>query len=247
LHAQSAAAIAPPADPRASLAEARELIKSGEYAKTVDVLRASREAMRGDASLLAENYLLLIKTYVFMGNELRNQPNGRPSAEAVYDQASEMIAECLAIPALRHTRPEPETDYPPEMVQLFREVRDTVQGGLRITSLDPPEAVVLLQGDTLRASSAAALLEATDLPIGVYRLEVHAPRFVSIREELQITPGAMLERPYTLKPKRGTMWYATRVAGAVGAVAAIVLIAQPKKTSEPDLGEPPPPPTGPRR
>ncbi len=226
-----------------TLRQARELIRAGEYDKTIGLIDSTWALFPRDPALYAEAYLTLIKTYVFIGNDLRMQPNGQKSAELSYEKAASLIRDCLAIKQLRHVRPEPESAYPPEMLRLFTDVRARVQGGLRITSLDPPDATVILGTDTLRAAADQTEIELADLGAGRYDIQVRAKGFVTRHESLEITPGTTLDREFTLRRRHGPLWYASRVGGAGGVVIAIVMLARPKQQAESDLPTPPPPPS----
>jgi len=237
---------AAPAPSAAFLDQAKELIKSGQLDQTIELLEGNRPRVQQDPELLAQTYLLLIKAYTFIGMNLSKQEQGRSASEASFDKANSLTVECLTNKALRHTRPD-SANYPPLMLQDFQTVRERVQGGLRVTTLEPPSAHVVLDGDTLRADSTGILV-AKDLPAGTYPLVIAAPGYVTKNTTLQVTAGSTVERPYELKRHRGGWWYATRIGVASAAVAAVV-IALPSHSSsgEKPLDTPPPPPSGHRQ
>lgn len=239
---------APAPDARAASAaieEARELIKSGDNDRAIEKLRSAVVLGRQDPAILRLAYLQLIKTYVFLGNDYRAKPQGYEQSRLNYREARQLIAEALAVPALRDLRAEPATDYPPEMIASFAEVRAQVFGAFRVTDLEPPGAVVLLDGQTLRAPAPGAPLGETDLPIGAHRVVVRHPGYQDVSEEVVVSPGATLERRYRLEKKRGAMWYASRggvVAGVIGTVALLVgRNGGGAATATPLPGAPPPP------
>jgi hypothetical protein len=133
----------------AQLQAARDLLKQGDYDLAVEVLRGAITASHDDPAKLREAYLLLTKTYVFLGNDFKFKPQGRMASSLNYKEAKATIAELLAVPALRHTLPEPADEYPPEMHALFEEVRHEVFGAFRVVGLDPVDATVWLDADTL--------------------------------------------------------------------------------------------------
>jgi hypothetical protein len=235
-------------DTATQLADARELIKNGDYDHAIEALRYAVANSAGNPEQQREAYLLLIKTYVFLGNDYKFKPQGREASNLNYRAARELIAECLSIPALRRTQPEPATDYPPEMIGFFAEVRSRLFGAFRVVGLEPVTAVVLFDGDTLHASGDG-VVAADDLPVGSHEVAVRAPGHKDLTETVTISPGSTLERSYRLEKKRGAGWYAARIGGGLAIIGGtIALIAGNKKdgtttTEEPLPGAPPPPPT----
>ena len=147
--AAPAPALLPPEAIEARFQEARELIKNAQYGRAVDLLEPAIESLRPNMEKLREAYLLLIYTYEVWGNDERRGPNGMRGAELIYGKARDLIRECLGIRELRHMRPEPETDFPVEMVRDFEQVRNELFGQFRVASLEPKAAVVILDSDTL--------------------------------------------------------------------------------------------------
>jgi hypothetical protein len=230
------------------LAEARESFRQGDYDRAIEGLRAA--LARGDhaSADLQDLYLQLIKGYVLLGNDLKFRPQGREASNLNYDAARKRIVECLSRPELRRTRPEPETDYPPEMVRLFADVRAQLFGAFRVVAVAPREATVLLDGDTLRARGDGSYL-AENLMAGPHALSVAAARHQTLSEVVEISPGSTLERSYTLSHRKTTMWYATRAAVVVGAAVGVGLLVGGGEESAPTgpsaLPEAPPPPSSP--
>ena len=114
-----------------------------------------------------------------------------------------------------------------------------------MTKLQPPIAKVVLDGDTLSADTSGVLLEVEDLGIGRHSVQVLAAGHVTVREEIEIAPGTVLERPYVLRRRHGPVWYGTRAAIVGGAGTLLYLAGKPKP--EADLPGPPPPPSGAER
>jgi hypothetical protein len=236
--------VAPSAAER-MLAESRELAMSGEYDQAVELLRNALAGGPYSPALLRDLHLQLIKTYVMLGNHFTLQEQGQEAAKLNYRAASELIAECLRIRALRNTRAEPTSEYPEKMVTLFAEARDRIFGGFRVVGLDPATAMVSLDGDTL-ALSADCVRGDDNITVGPHRVTVSAPRFKPQSETVTISPGATLERSYSLDRRHSRRWYVTRAAVVFGAVGAGVLIASNRHQSAPapetPLGWPPDPP-----
>jgi hypothetical protein len=239
--------VAPAAAQAAStdaLTRARELIKNADYDQALEVLRAEIARPGIPTETLREAYLQLIKTYVFLGNDYKFRPQGREASNLNYRAARDQIAALLAIPALRDTRPEPATDYPPEMIGFFAEVRSRMFGGFRVIGLEPRIAVVMLDGDTLGMSDAGMLPSAIDLPVGPHPVSVRAPGHEDLVETITISPGATVERSYRLEKRRTAAWYATRWGGAavvVGGVVALLARGSSDDAASPLPGPPPPP------
>jgi hypothetical protein len=214
------------------------------------VLRSTIESLRPDYAALREAYLLLIKTYVFIGNDLRYKPQGKEASALNYKAARELIAECLSIHDLRHTRPEPASEYPPEMLTAFNEVRSELFGSFRVVRLEPADATVLFDADTLRPMPAdttmgAAVVGDTDLRVGPHVIAVSRPGHKTLHEEVTISPGGTLESSYRLPKLKGKVWYATVAAGAALAIAGTVaLVTKPDQGGDQPLPGPPGPPSG---
>jgi len=233
-----------PADSEATLEQARELIKSGEYDQAIETLQSLIGQPQRRMEILREAYLLLIKTYVYLGNDYKRKEQGRETSILHYNAARERIGECLRIRELRHTRPEPESDYPGEMVAFFKDVRAQIFGSFRVPGVSPMGSIVLLDADTLRSSPGDAARGDVDLNVGRHFVIVRHPGYRDVTEELAIAPGATLERSYQLTKRRGQLWYATRVGVALGVVVGVVaVLARPQAVNSPTLlpGAPPPP------
>lgn len=240
--------VAAPADAEAALQRARESIKSGEYDQAIETLKGLIGQPRLRVETLRETYLLLIKAYVYHGNDYKRKEQGREASILHYNAARERIAECLRIPELRHTRPEPESDYPEEMVTFFKDVRAQILGSFRVSSVSPAGAIALMDSDTLRTAPGDLARGDVDLSVGQHLVVVRYPGFRDVTEQVTIAPGATLERSYQLTKRRGRLWYASRVGVALGVVGGIVaVLARPGATSSPTpLPEAPPPPTSAR-
>jgi hypothetical protein len=236
---------ATPASAEQALAESRELLKAGDYDRAIEMLRAALASGPHATALRRDLYLQLIKTYVTLGNDLRFRPQGRETSNLNYGAARDLVVECLTAPALRHTRPEPVSDYPPEMVQMFSEVRAERFGAFRVVGLEPPGATVLFDGDTLRYAADGTCGD-EDIAAGPHQVTVAAPRHRTHIETVEISPGATLERNYTLRERPGLRWYLVRGAVAVAAAVGLgILIAQAGDegaTSGPAALPPAPPP-----
>jgi tetratricopeptide (TPR) repeat protein len=237
------AAPATPQGSTAALDAARDLIRNGEYDGAIEILKRAIGA--GQKDQLRDAYLLLIKTYFFVGNDLKFNPKaGREAANLNYQEARKLIEECLRTPGLQHTVPVPASDYPSQMIEAFNEIRGTLFGSFRISRLEPREAVALLDADTLRAFPGDTLLGDVDIPVGRHLVHLRAEGYKNVDEEVVIPPGSVLERSYQMIHQRSAVWYATASTLAVGAVAGMVALFQRHSSgSEPgNLPDPPPPP-----
>lgn len=246
-----------------SLDDVPELIKTARYGLAIDVLKREIETSRSraDFSALGLAYLLLVKTYIIRGNlDVQREPE---TADLYYNEARESIRDCLSIHELRDTRPDPPKEYPPEMIAMFDLVRNEMFGSFRIVDLEPPDAVVVLDGDTLvavtRAASGSsegepgsapvsATYVSTNVPIGAHEIVVAAQGHRTLNDPIIISPGGTLEKSYALSKSRGTWWWVTW--GSVAAVGTAGLAwaltgssdEQPGPTGPPPLPGPPPPP-----
>lgn len=238
----------PPADPQAALQRSQDRIRSGDYDGAIEILKTTIAGARADTSVLRPAYLLLAKSLVYLGNDLKRRPQGRSSADLNYAEAKRRIAECLSIRELRHTRAEPVEEYPEEMVRMFDEVRSEIFGSFRIIGLQPPDATVLLGADTLRIPPGETLPGDVNLAVGGYVVKVGRTGYRTLTDPIRISPNATLERSYVLPKKRGRMWYATRAgAGALIAGGTVALVRWINRDDPLDpLPEAPPPPARPR-
>jgi hypothetical protein len=240
-----------PAPPE-SLDQARSLIKDGDYDGAIGVLRGTIQELKPNFPALREAYLLLIQSYVFLGNKNRYMPQGKETSALNYKAARELIVECLSIPQLRSTRPEPASEYPPEMITAFAEVRAQMFGSFRVVGLEPADAIVTFDADTLRPyvgdSTTAAGLSAVDIPVGNHVVGVSRPGFKMLHEEVAISPGGALERSYQLPRQRGKGFYAAVAGGAALVVAGVVALWPDNETAGAQpLPGPPGPPSKPAR
>ncbi|TMQ72154.1 MAG: hypothetical protein E6K80_03475 [Candidatus Eisenbacteria bacterium] len=226
------------------LDHARGSIKDGDYDGAIGLLKPLLERERSHPDSLRDVYLLLIKTYVFIGNANRFKPQGLEVSNLNYQEARKLIRDCLSVRELRHTRAEPDSEFPPEMLSTFAEVRGQMFGSFRILGLEPPTSVVLLDGVALQGSPRRGTLGEADLPVGTHVVAVRAKGYTSLTERVVISPGARLERPYRLTRKR-TGWYA---AGSALAVTGLVVALRSGKSGGPTqaalqpLPSAPPPP-----
>ncbi len=239
---------APPAPPNATIAgpleQARDLIKSGDYDRAIEDLKGVIGKERTRITTLREAYLLLTKTYVFLGNDYKLKPQGREASNLNYKAAREMIADCLRVKELRQTRADPESEYPPEMVAFFGEVRARLFGSFGVPAVSPAGATVLLDADTLRTLPGKDVLGDVDLAVGRHVVVIRYPRYQDLTEEIVISPNSTLERSYQLVKRRGKWWYASRFGAVVGAVTLGAALRSHKTSTPPQpLPPAPPPPT----
>jgi hypothetical protein len=227
-----------------SLEQARDLIKSGDNDQAIEILKTLIGKEHNRIPTLREAYLLLIKTYVFLGNDYKLKPQGREASNLNYNAARQLIAECLSLRELRHTQPEPASEYPPEMISFFGEVRARMFGSFSVAGLTPSESKVLLDSDTLRWLPGQKTLGDVDLAVGKHTVVIRHPGYRDLTEEITIPPNSTLERTYQLEKRRGKWWYATRAGVVVGLATLGAALRTHKSTpTEQPLPPAPPPPS----
>src|SRR5262249_19515900 len=151
-------------------------IKSGDYDRAIDDLKGVIGTLQ-DVSMLREAYLLLIKTYVFLGNDFKIKPQGREASNLNYKAAHELISDCLRNKALRHTRPEPASEYPPEMVGFFDEERSQMFGAFTVSDVTPAGATVMLDAEPLHALPGRSAVGDVDLAVGRHTVVIRHPGY----------------------------------------------------------------------
>jgi hypothetical protein len=229
-----------------AISQAKELLRDADYDRSIEVLKQALTVTRTSVDRKREIYLLLIKTYVFLGNDLKFRPQGRAASSLNYQEAKRLIGECLRTRELRHTRCEPVSEYPPEMVAFFAEVRREIFGAYRVLHMDPRWAIAKLDGDTLRSFPGDTLLGDVDIQVGPHEVLVRALGFKDLTDRIQIAPDITLERSYKLERQHGPLWYASRWGAAVGVVGGTIAAFAAKggnkgTTLAPLPGAPPPP------
>jgi hypothetical protein len=236
---------AAPVDLTASIQQARVHIRDNEFDAAIDVLQGLFELAESDVERLRDVYLLLIKSYVFGGNYHALQAQGRATSELFYARAEELVRECFAIYPLRHTVALPAEEYPPEMHELMDRVRREVFGGLTVTSVEPKDAELVLDGRMLSLGEDGTIRE-TNLAVGQHFLVLRRDGYENQAETLVISPASTLERTFTLRKRKGWMWKLTRIGAPLVAVVtavAVIVGSGGEDTSEQPLPGPPPPPT----
>lgn len=236
-------ASAPAVDVDSSLEQARVLMTSLEYEKAIAVLEPVLEATRFNPDRLRETYLLLIEAHVYGGNR---SAIGSKEQQLWYDEARDLIRECLGVRELRHTLPEPPENYPTEMLGLFESVRRETFGAFEITQLEPRDAEVVFDGQTVVAGDDG-VWRVANVPVGVRMLVIRKPGYEDFTEDVEIAPATLVSRPYALHKKKGFGWYATRVAApvivAVGVVVGLAAGGDEPAAVEEPLPVPPLPPS----
>jgi hypothetical protein len=182
---------------------------------------------------------------VIRGNSYKLKTQERETSELYYQEARKAIVKCLNEPGLRHTWPSPPSHFPPEMLALFAEVRSEIFGAFRIVGLDPADACVTLDGDTLRTMPGDSLLGDLDIPVGLHLITLQRDGFRTVTAEINISPNSTLERDYRLAKARGPWWYVSRIGLPVTAVAALVISAGGGEHEPVDTLSPFPPPPDP--
>jgi hypothetical protein len=225
----------------------RELIGDADYDRSIEVLRAALAKPGLTTTQRRDIYLLLVNTYVFLGNDLKFKPQGREASNLNYQEARRLIAEMLRVRELRHTQPDPLS--PPEVVTAFAEVRRQIFGAFRILEITPPTAHALLDGDTLRAFGEGDQRGDTNIEVGPHVVMVEAEGYKPVEDRITIVPGVTLERSYQLVRRRSPWYYAARWAGGLGLAGGIAILASGRggggggETLAPLPEAPGPPPT----
>jgi hypothetical protein len=230
-----------------SLHEVRDLIRRGEHEAAISAAQDAKTAVEAgvsDPARLAQAYLLVAFSYVNYGNFQANER--RPmAAETLYKEARAALEQGLSnVAPLRAAQLDP-AEYPPEMIDLFTRVRAEKFGGLRIIALDPPDAVVMVDGAVLSPLPGETALGDPALPIGAHTITVERSGYTMQTETITIAPNSWQERPYRLAKKRGKKFYGllgAGVAAAVGGVAALVAGGDTATPGAEPLPGPPPPP-----
>ena len=234
------------ADIDATLQRARDLIyTSGDYDAAVRLLREEIDWQRPPDAKLREAYLLLIDSMVYLGNAHVADPGGYSTAQILYDEARTTIAQCLRIKELRQTRPEPDSLFAPETKRFFTEVRQQILGGFVVRDLQPEDAIVTLDGDTLRVLPDASGRGDLDLLAGVHDVVIQRQGYGDYVEAIRVQPGVTTTRDYVLKKHRGWKWYATRVTGVAVVTGGIVALVAGGGEEAPPAAEPLPAAPGP--
>jgi hypothetical protein len=222
----------------ASIQRARDLIyTSGDYDGAVRLLREEIDWQRPPDAKLREAYLLLVDSIVYLGNARVADPGGYSTAQILYDEARTTIAQCLSIKELRQTRPEPDSLFAPETKRFFTEVRQQTLGGFVVRALEPADAIVTLDGDTLRGLPQEGGLGDLDLLAGVHSVVIQREGYDDHVEQIDVQPGVTTSRDYVLKKHRGWGWYATRVTGVAvitGGIVALVAAGGGESTPPPE-------------
>jgi hypothetical protein len=227
----------------AAIAAARDQLRRGQYDEAAVGLKRVIAQARSSLDRLRQAYLLLVLSYVYRANSVRNEPGGQASSEGYMRDARRYVLECLTTQELRDTRPEPVDAYPPEMVSLFAEVRAEMLGAFRVSRLLPPDAIVILDGDTLRTGAEREYIEQGDLPAGLHEVFVQHAGYRPVREEIRVPPGAAVERSYELSRDRRRLWYGVLAGTVIGGLATfLVTRGDDEKSPAPVLPEPPLPP-----
>jgi len=238
LFAQSAGDKPIPARP---LEEAEELLKTGEFDRAIGLIKSVIEGSEENKKRLEEAYLLLAKVYVQRGNYYKfEEPE---TAELYYKEARQTVFECLQTEGLQHTEPAPASEYPPEVIRFFDEVRDEIFGAFRVVALDPPDAHVFLDCQVLETMPDETLPGGEDIPIGPHMVLIQKEGYEDLTDEIVISAGTTQEREYQLSKKKGFWWYAGRAGAAViGGTGIYLLTRGDESAAAEDLPFPPDPP-----
>lgn len=205
-----------------AIVRGRELIGEADYDRSIEILRSALGRPGLTIEQKRDIHLLLIKTYVFLGNDLKFKPQGREASNLNYQEARRLIAEMLRIRELRHTEPEPIS--PPEMIAFFAEVRRQIFGAFRILEIAPPTAIALLDGDTLRVQEGGTRGD-FNIEAGPHLVVVDAPGHKRVEDQIAIAPNVTVEKSYHLVRPRGPWYYAARWIGGIGLAGGLAILA----------------------
>ena len=130
------------------LLQTDQLLNDGAYQPAKETLD---DVLSDSTATIAERqraHLLVIKLYVLASNDAESKGDDF-NAQSNLVRAAEEIRTCLEIPELRHTRPDPPQDFPKQMAALFDQERALMFASFRVKTLEPGNATVILDGDTL--------------------------------------------------------------------------------------------------
>lgn len=229
-------------------AQVRTLIRNGQPEAAVEAARAAQAEVIAQAAGPAEvsrAYLLVILSYVNYGNFQSNERRTM-AAETLHKEASTLIRELLSQPELRHTEIDRTSgEYPPEMIEMFDRVRSELFGALRILSVQPPDARILVDGEPLGMLPGETHRGDARLPAGPHTIVIEREGYEPVHESITITANSWQERPYQLEKKRSKKFYALVGAGvlaAAGGILALVAGGGSETAAESPLPGAPPPP-----
>lgn len=222
--------------------QARAFQGQGRYEDAIQVLEPLLEQTDLGVEQLRQTYILLIEAHVGRANSFPPRAKDR---DLWLGEARRLVRECLSTRPLRHTRVDPES-YPEEMVTLFDEIRREIFGTLWITSLEPPDAEVRLDGELMQPDEDGTLQE-TDVAAGPHVVELRHPDYQDVTDPIEIAAAQVLTKDYVLPRNKGVWWYVSRVGVPVAVVAGVVVALvsgdEPTQTAPEPLPEPPGPPS----
>jgi hypothetical protein len=234
------------------LTDANTRLNEGAYQPAKEIL----DAILADSTATVEErqraHLLTIKLYVLAANDADGKGDDF-NAEENRSRASREITRCLEIPELRNTLPNPPQDFPQPMGTLFEQVRAGLFGSFRVKSLEPKNAIVVLDGDTL--FHAAGQLPAEDnvyarrdgKPVE-HTVVIEADGYKKQISTFEIDPSTVYTPEFVLDKGCGLPCWALRggiVAAAIGAGAILLPSGGQSSQTEQPLPSPPNPPGSP--
>jgi hypothetical protein len=221
-----------------------QLIRSDKnYDEAGKILEGIIEDASSDVAVTQKAYLALVEMYITSANDQESQGNDFLAGE-MRKSAVSTVEQCLDQPRLRYTRA--DTTAQSEVQELFARVRAKKFGSLTVSVLQPPQAVVTLDGEPLPLSPATGLPADESIYANrEYTIEVRADGYQPIVEKIEILPGTAYDRPYELEKKKP--WWRQRavilpvVALATAGVVLGVSGGGSPAAEEPLLGPPQPP------
>lgn len=226
------------------LVKARELLREGEHQAAIELLRPAIDEMVQQLVAYRENlreaYLLLVNHQVQRSKKFFRDGD-RESGRLWREDAKTTIAECLETPGFSDVAPDPARD-PADMFDLFDEVRREIFGTFRVVELDPPQARVHLDAESLGNGEEGLPLVRSNLESGFHLVVVRAEGYKDLTDEIDLSAGTTLDVKYALEKEPGWGTWTMRAVLAGATVAVVASLAKKGGSSPGPLPEPPLPP-----
>ena len=239
----------PAGDMSTLLSQANQHLNDGAYQPAKENLDSVLTNPRASVQERQRAHLLLIKLYVLASNDAESKGDDF-NAQSNLVRASEEIRTCLETPELRHTLPEPPQDFPKQMAALFDQERALLFASFQVKTLEPENALVILDGDTL-SGAAGALPVAYNVyarragtPVE-HTVIIKAEGFKTQESTFEMEPGQVYTPEFSLERGCGFFPCWTLRGGVVLAALGIGALLLPggDGTDTPDpLPGPPEPP-----
>jgi hypothetical protein len=193
----------------------RELLKLGQYAKAESLFTHVISTLEAETKEKSHAYTLLIGALVQHSNFLRI--SNPASSSAVLNVATETVVKLLSL----YPCTEPDAArHPPEMVDLFEEVRSTRFGSIQLGSLEPRGLNVYVND----APEPVSKRRLCDLEPQSYTLRFARAGYHEQLREVEVVPGSATLVNVNLVPVRNASWWWSRIGVGVSLAAGILFI-----------------------